>query len=83
MVNHSGYIVASIKFRFEDIKVDQSQSNALYGVKQSRIEVEGQKYRLIVAPIDAPIQVGGHPIDEHFIEDIEDEAWQDRGVYAT
>jgi len=85
---YPGFILASVKFDTPDITTDQHQSNGAYGIHQARVRIndDGTAYRLIIAPADAPITVNGVPIDNHFsesIDDIEDEAWQDRGVYAT
>jgi hypothetical protein len=52
------------------IEADQLQSNGLYCVHQMRVRLPGdpQRYRVIIAPADAPITIGGVPADQHFSE---------------
>jgi hypothetical protein len=52
--------------------VDQHQSNALYCVHQLRVRLPGDpvQYRVLIAPEDAPVAIGGVPVDEHFAEPI-------------
>ena len=47
---------------------DQHQSNGLFAIHQLRVRRPGDKtvYRIIVAPADAPIQIGSVLADEHF-----------------
>ena len=51
---------------------DQHQSNGLFCIHQLRVRRPGDKtvYRIIVAPADAPIQIGSVPADEHFSKPI-------------
>lgn len=42
------------------------RSNAVFGAHQAIIEFDGQEYRMILAPIDAPVTIGGRLADEHF-----------------
>lgn len=44
------------------------KSNGLYGCHAFTLEVDGDdtRYRVIVAPLDAPVEIGGVPADEHF-----------------
>ena len=52
----------------------QHQQNGAYGAHQLAVymvspdSLEGQIYRVIVAPADAPISIGGVPADQHFSE---------------
>lgn len=52
------------------LEIDQMQENHIFGIYQARIKIEGDDniYRLILAPIDAPIRVGPVAIDQHFLE---------------
>jgi hypothetical protein len=54
----------------EGMAVDQFQSNGAYGAKQLRVRLPGheQPYRVIIAPADAPVTIGGVPADQHFSE---------------
>jgi hypothetical protein len=61
--------------RTVEATIDQRQSNALHGIHQARVTIEGdpRPYRLILAPANAPIGLphGGDrcdPIDRHFAE---------------
>jgi hypothetical protein len=51
------------------IEIDQLQENHIYGIHQARIKIEGDDniYRLILAPLDAPLRVGPCEIDQHFL----------------
>ena len=42
------------------------KSNGLYGCHAFTLEVDDTKYRVIIAPLDAPVEIGGVPADEHF-----------------
>lgn len=44
------------------------RQNAAHGAHQAIIEHDGQLYRLVLAPIDSPISIGGTPASEHFRE---------------
>jgi hypothetical protein len=52
------------------LKVDQLQSNGLYGAKQLRVTLpDGMgTYRVLVLAADTPVSIGGVPADEHFNE---------------
>lgn len=52
------------------ITVEGHQANGAFGIHQAALRLEGDPttYRLIVAPVDAPITVNGLPIDSHFLE---------------
>ena len=48
------------------------KSNALYGCHQFTISIPGDTaYRAIIAPMKAPVSIGGVPADEHFSEPLE------------
>ena len=49
---------------------DQHQANGLYGVHQLRVRLPGDPtvYRVLIAPADAPISIGGVAADHHFSE---------------
>jgi hypothetical protein len=50
------------------LTIGDMQGNGSHGVYQASVRLEGDPtlYRLILAPADAPIQINGHPIDQHF-----------------
>lgn len=52
------------------VTADQEQSNGLWCVKQFRVVLPGDTmaYRVIVAPANAPVFIGGVAADEHFSE---------------
>lgn len=52
----------------DDVRVDLMQSNGMYAAHQLRVRLSGDDtiYRVIVAPANAPISVGGVPVDQHF-----------------
>jgi len=52
----------------EPFTMDGHQCNGLHGVHQARVTAPGDPttYRLIIAPADAPIEINGRPIGEHF-----------------
>ena len=52
----------------EGMAADQFQSNGAYGAKQLRVRLPGheQLYRVIIAPADAPVTIGGVHADQHF-----------------
>lgn len=52
----------------DDARADLMQANGLYGVHQLRVRLAGDDtvYRIIVAPANAPIAIGGVPADQHF-----------------
>lgn len=71
---YPGAIASSIVrlLNLQGARADQHQANGAYGVHQVRVRLPGDPtiYRVIVAPADAPLQVGQLPIDQHFIEPI-------------
>lgn len=50
------------------IRIDNLQQNAMDGVHQARVRMEGDPntYRLILAPVEAEIVVGGRPVADLF-----------------
>jgi hypothetical protein len=61
--------------RTTDVVIDQRQANGAFGIYQARVSIPGdpRPYRLLLAPLDAPIGLphGGDriiPIDQHFAE---------------
>lgn len=52
------------------LNVDQFQSNGMYACHQLRVTLpDGMgTYRVIVAPADAPVSIGGVSAEEHFLE---------------
>lgn len=71
-MHFAGTIMARIRSAVADhggaVRIDQPQSNSLYGVHQARLRLAGDDtvYRLIIAPADAPISIGGCAADDHF-----------------
>lgn len=74
---HTGYILAAICSALKEsycreiakeITLDGRQGNGLHGIHQARVTLQGDPttYRLIIAPADAPLEIGGRPIGEHF-----------------
>lgn len=56
---------------FAGAAAHEHQQNALYGAHQLTVRQGGHDpvlYRIIVAPADAPISIGGEPADQHFAE---------------
>ena len=73
MTHFAGTIVARIMSAAADgalgaVVVTQHQTNSLYGVHQASVRLAGDDtvYRLIIAPADAPISIGGCDVDAHF-----------------
>jgi hypothetical protein len=50
------------------ITIDQHQQNGSFGIHQARVRLSGDPtvYRLLLCPADAPVNVRGCPISEHF-----------------
>lgn len=81
-VHYAGLIACAIRCRLRGLDmpseaggmaVDQPQQNGAYGAHQFRIRLpgdHGNAYRVIIAPADAPISIGGVPANEHFAEPI-------------
>jgi hypothetical protein len=72
---YCGAIARFIRQTFNNARagtVDQHQSSALYCVHQLRVRLPGDpvQYRVLIAPEDAPVAIGGVPVDEHFAEPI-------------
>jgi len=77
-MTYTGYIVATLRALLgaenasapesERITLANSQANGTYGVHQATVRLGGDPttYRLILAPADAPIEINGRPIGEHF-----------------
>lgn len=44
------------------------QSNGAFGIHQAALRLTGDPvlYRIIIAPADAPLEVNGRPIGDHF-----------------
>lgn len=79
ITHFAGHIMARICAAMRDegregdgIAVSNLQQNSLYGVQQARVMLEGDPvaYRLILAPADAPIEIDGRPIGDHFSKSI-------------
>ncbi|HEX3884777.1 MAG TPA: hypothetical protein VHW66_19140 [Stellaceae bacterium] len=53
---------------FSGATADEHQSNGAWGIHQLRLRLpfDDQDYRVIIAPANAPITVGGIPVDQHF-----------------
>lgn len=47
---------------------DEHQGNGAYAVHQIRVRIPGDatEYRVIIAPADAPVAIGGVLADQHF-----------------
>ena len=80
MAHFAGTIMARLRSAIADkvlgaVRIDQPQSNSLYGIHQARVRVAGDPtaYRLIVAPMDAPISIGGCSADTHFTRHLGDD----------
>lgn len=58
----------------ERITISNHQQNAMYGVHQALLTLEGDpnNYRLILAPADAPILIGDRLIGDHFAKPLGD-----------
>lgn len=54
------------------ITIDQHQQNGSYGVHQARVRLNDDPviYRMILAPVDAPISINGVAADNHFAKPI-------------
>jgi hypothetical protein len=54
---------------FEGAFADEHQQNGMYGAHQLRVTLSDDPtvYRVIVAPANAPITIGGIPADQHFL----------------
>ena len=52
----------------DKITIERRQQNGAYGIHQATVRLRGDAntYRLILAPADAPIEINGRPIGEHF-----------------
>lgn len=78
MLHYTGLLARSLRHAFgktfggTGAVLDQPQSNALYGVHQmrARLNNDPNTYRIIIAPVDAPISIGGVAVDQHFLEPI-------------
>jgi hypothetical protein len=66
----TGLILSSLRrfTRGSEVTIDNTQTNGLWGVYQARIRLAGDEntYRLILAPENAPLEIGGQPIGDHF-----------------
>jgi hypothetical protein len=53
---------------FAGASADEHQQNGAYGVHQLCMRLPGDPtlYRVLIAPADAPISIGGVPADQHF-----------------
>lgn len=58
----------------ERITIDNHQGNGAHGVHQARVRLAGDPtvYRLIIAPADAPISIGGREIATYFAQPLGD-----------
>lgn len=77
MTHYTAYILATIRSALKSgdnvsladrVTLDNHQQNGAYGVHQQRVRLAGDPltYRLILAPADAPIEINGWPIGDHF-----------------
>lgn len=71
--HYSGLLANAIRRALIEF-VDQRQANATYGVHQLRVRLPDDPtvYRVLIAPSDAPIMIGGVGVDAHFAEPIEE-----------
>lgn len=58
----------------ERITIDNHQANGAHGVHQARARLSGDPtvYRIIVAPADAPITIGGRAVADYFPQPLGD-----------
>jgi hypothetical protein len=56
------------------ITIDNLQANGTHGVHQARARLSGDPtvYRIIVAPADAPITIGGRAVADYFPQPLGD-----------
>lgn len=56
------------------IMIDNHQANGAHGVHQARAKLSGDPtvYRIIVAPADAPITIGGRAVADYFPQPLGD-----------
>lgn len=78
MTHYTSSIMADIRRavnadRTNDITIVAGPSNGTDGAIQALATVPAMgagetRYRVIVAPVDAPISIGGVPVQQHFAE---------------
>lgn len=78
MTHYTGMILATLRSALkrenavaaevDRVVIDNHQQNGGYGVHQARVRLgnDPTTYRLILAPADAPIEINGRPIGDHF-----------------
>jgi hypothetical protein len=75
MAHFTGSILADIAREVNastttDAHVGDRQSNGAYGIHQALVTIPDHggdtHYRLLLAPMNAPIEIAGRPVDDHF-----------------
>lgn len=69
----SGAIAGALRYlietRMPGLEISDPRTNGLYGAHELIVAKDGQSYRIIITPIECPIEIGGVPASEHFGED--------------